>query len=135
MDVVNLEAAFETIEEHWEPKLAGEMNGQAVKLAVVSGEFVWHHHADADELFYVHRGELTIEFEDRPDAVLEPGEFTIVPRGVEHRPVATEETEIMLFEPLGTVNTGNTESDRTRRNIDRVAVDDEEAEWVSDDRR
>lgn len=120
MDVVNLDAAFDTIEEYWEPRLAGELNGQAVKLATVAGEFVWHQHEDADELFYVHRGELTIEFREDEDVVLGPGEFTIVPRGVQHRPVAEEETDILLFEQQGTVNTGNVESDRTVDALERI---------------
>lgn len=114
MDVVNLDGAFESIEEYWEPRIAGELNGQSVKLATVAGEFVWHRHEDADELFYVHRGELTIEVRgESEDVVVGPGEFTIVPRGVEHRPVAHEETDILLFEKQGTVNTGSAESDRT----------------------
>jgi mannose-6-phosphate isomerase-like protein (cupin superfamily) len=120
MDVVNLEAAFDTIDEHWDPKLAGELNGQAVKLATVQGEFVWHSHPEADELFFVHDGQLRIEIRDDEDVVLGPGEFTIVPRGVEHRPVAEEETEIMLFEKQGTVNTGEVESEHTKRTIDRL---------------
>ena len=120
MDVVNLGEAFDGIEEYWDPKLAGELNGQAVKLAKVKGEFVWHHHEDADELFYVHAGELRIEVEDEPDVVLGPGEFTVVPRGLEHRPVATEETEIMLFETRDTVNTGNVETERTKTTLDRL---------------
>ena len=120
MDVVNLDAGFESITEYWEPKLAGELNGQQVKLAKVEGEFVWHKHEEADELFYVYDGELTIELADEPDVVLGPGEFTIVPHGVEHRPVADEETEIMLFEPRDTVNTGNVENERTKSTLERL---------------
>ncbi len=113
MDVINLDAAFDTIEEYWEPRVAGQLNGQSVKLATVAGEFVWHQHEDAEELFFVHRGELTIEVREGADVVVGPGEFTIVPRGVEHRPVADEETDILLFETQGTVNTGSADSDRT----------------------
>lgn len=120
MDVVNLDAAFDTIDEHWDPKLAGELNGQTVKLAKVDGEFVWHSHEDADEFFYVHDGELTIEIRDGENVTLGPGEFTIVPRGVEHRPVAPVETQIMLFEKRGTINTGDVESERTKRDLDRL---------------
>lgn len=120
MDVVNLDSAFDTIDDLWDPKLAGELNGQAVKLARVDGEFVWHSHDEADEFFYVHEGELTIEIRDGEDVTLEPGEFTIVPSGVEHRPVAPVETQIMLFERRGTVNTGDVESERTKRDLDRL---------------
>ncbi|MFB6153457.1 MAG: cupin domain-containing protein [Halodesulfurarchaeum sp.] len=121
MDVVNLDRGFDSIEEYWEPTLAGELNGQAVKLAKAQGEFVWHHHEDADEFFYVHTGELRIELEARDDVTLEAGEFTIVPRGVEHRPVAETETEIMLFEPSGTVNTGNVEGELTRTDLESLS--------------
>lgn len=120
MDVVNLGAAFDSIEEYWDPKLAGELNGQAVKVAKVKGEFVWHKHEDADELFFVNAGELRIEIADEADVVLGPGEFTIVPRGVEHRPVAEVETEIMLFEKAGTLNTGDAESELTKSEIERL---------------
>lgn len=126
MDVVNLNGAFESIEEYWEPRIAGELNGQSVKLATVAGEFVWHTHEDADELFYVHRGKLTIEVREGEDVVVGAGEFTIVPRGVEHRPVADEETDILLFEKQGTVNTGDADSDRRRENLQRVDADREQ---------
>ncbi|MFB6266915.1 MAG: cupin domain-containing protein [Halodesulfurarchaeum sp.] len=121
MDAVNLDRAFDSIGEYWEPTLAGELNGQAVKLAKARGEFVWHHHEDADELFFVHRGELRIEQQGRDDVTLGPGEFTIVPRGVAHRPVAETETELMLFEPSGTVNTGNVDSELTRTDLESLS--------------
>lgn len=120
MEKVNLSEAFALFDEQWSPQLAGELNGQAVKLAKVEGEFVWHHHEDADELFFVTSGELRIEFRDQPDTVLQEGEFVIVPRGVEHRPVAETETEILLFEPSETRNTGNIENDRTRTELERI---------------
>ena len=106
---VDLAARFAAISEHWRPRLVGELNGQEVKLAKLQGEFIWHHHADEDELFLVVRGRLRIEIRGQETVVLEPGQFLIVPRGVEHRPVAEEEVELMLFEPVGTRNTGNVE--------------------------
>lgn len=120
MQKVTLDDAFASFDEHWSPRLAGELNGQAVKLAKAQGEFVWHHHADADELFLVISGELRIEFRDEPDVVLEEGELVIVPRGVEHRPVAEEEAEVLLFEPSETRNTGNVETERTRTDLERI---------------
>lgn len=120
MDKVNLTDAFESITEHWSPQIAAELNGQAVKLATVEGEFVWHHHDDADELFLVIEGELRIEFRDRDNVSLESGEFLVVPRGVEHRPVADREAHIVLFEPSETLNTGNVENERTQTELDRI---------------
>lgn len=120
MEKVNIAEAFESFDEQWSPRLAGELNGQAIKLAKVEGEFVWHHHEDADELFFVTSGALRIEFRNQPDTVLQEGEFVIVPRGVEHRPVAETETEILLFEPSETRNTGNVENDRTRTELERI---------------
>jgi mannose-6-phosphate isomerase-like protein (cupin superfamily) len=108
MEKVNIAKRLGMIVEHWRPRVVGELNGQEVKLVRLQGEFVWHHHDDADEFFLVIRGRLRIEF---PDAAVEldPGEFLIVPRGVEHRTLAAEETEVLLFEPAGTRNTGNVE--------------------------
>ncbi|HEX6643042.1 MAG TPA: cupin domain-containing protein [Gemmatimonadales bacterium] len=107
-EVVSLEQALARVTEHWRPKLVGELNGQAVKLAKVKGEFVWHHHEEEDELFLVLSGRLRIEFRDGAREI-GPGEFLIVPRRVEHRPVADEEVTMLLFEPLGVRNTGNVE--------------------------
>jgi mannose-6-phosphate isomerase-like protein (cupin superfamily) len=106
---VDLAARFAAISEHWRPRVVGELNGQEVKLAKLQGGFIWHHHADEDELFMVVRGRLRIEIRGQEAVELEPGQFLIVPRGVEHRPVAEEEVELMLFEPAGTRNTGNVE--------------------------
>jgi mannose-6-phosphate isomerase-like protein (cupin superfamily) len=106
MDKITLADKFSLITEHFRPKVVAELNGQEVKLVKVRGEFVWHHHAAEDELFLVVRGSLRIEFRDRAVS-LGPGEMLVVPRGVEHRPVAEEETEILLFEPAATRNTGN----------------------------
>ena len=121
MEKVNLDAAFDSFDERWSPRLAAESNGQAVKLAKLEGEFVWHHHDEADELFLVRDGRLRIEFRDREDAVLEAGELLVVPAGVEHRPVAEEgEVEVLLFEPSETRNTGNVESEETEEELERI---------------
>jgi len=106
MEKVNLSEALSRIREHWRPKVVGALNGQEVKLVKLQGTFVWHHHEREDELFLVVRGLLRVEFRDR---VLElaPGEMVVVPRGVEHRTAADAETEVLLFEPAGTRNTGN----------------------------
>jgi len=106
MDKINLADKFSRITEHWRPKVVAELNGQEVKLVKVRGEFVWHHHEVEDELFLVVRGVLRIEFRDHV-VTLGPGELLVIPRGVEHRPVAPEEVELMLFEPAATRNTGN----------------------------
>ena len=113
MEKVNLAAAFDSFDERWSPRLAAECNGQAVKLAKAEGGFVRHRHEAADELFLVVSGTLRIEFFDGPDVTLAAGEMVVVPRGVEHRPVAEPEAEILLFEPGETRNTGDVESDLT----------------------
>ncbi len=110
--VVNLKHCLSSFTDHWEPKIVGELNGQQVKLAKFRGEFLWHQHEEADELFYVVRGQFDMQFRDRTVTVRE-GEFIIVPRGVEHNPKADEEVEVMLFEPAGTVNTGDAGGERT----------------------
>lgn len=112
MDKVTLNDAFARITEHWSPRIAAELNGQHVKLVKFRGEFVWHRHEHEDELFLVHRGRFRMEFRDRV-VELAQGDFIIVPRGVEHRPVADEEVEVVLFEPAGTLNTGNVHNERT----------------------
>jgi len=106
VDKVNLAQKLSQIREHWRPKIIGELNGQEVKLVKCRGEFVWHHHEIEDELFLVVRGRLRIDFVDR-SVELGPGELLIVPHGVEHRTVADEEVEVLLFEPAGVRNTGN----------------------------
>ncbi|QKY17536.1 cupin domain-containing protein [Halorubrum sp. CBA1229] len=120
MEKVTLASAFASIDERWDPHLAGELNGQAVKLAKAEGDFVWHSHADADELFLVTEGRLRIEFRDRDDVTLEAGELLVVPRGTEHRPVAEPEAHMLLFEPAGTRNTGDVENELTREELERV---------------
>jgi len=108
---VNLTEKFRLIQEHWRPKVVGELNGQEIKLVKFKGEFIWHHHANEDELFLVWRGRFRIEFHDRI-VELSEGEFLIVPHGVEHRTVADEEVEVLLFEPASTRNTGNVEDEK-----------------------
>jgi len=116
---VNIAQKFAQIAEYWKPYIAAELNGQAVKLDKLKGEFIWHHHENEDELFLCVKGRFRIEFRDR-QVWLEEGEFLVVPRGVEHRPVADEEAWILLFEPATTLNTGNVENELTRRELDRV---------------
>jgi mannose-6-phosphate isomerase-like protein (cupin superfamily) len=112
MDKVNLRDKLALFADHWSPKVVGELNGQQVKLVKLLGEFVWHHHDDEDEMFLVVAGRFRMDFHDRA-VWLEPGEFLIVPRGIEHRPVAEEEAHVLLFEPASTLNTGNVQNDRT----------------------
>jgi len=111
-DKVSLADKLSRFSAHYQPKIVGELNGQHVKLVKFQGEFVWHHHEHEDELFLVVKGRFTMEFRDR-QVPLEEGEFLIVPRGVEHRPVATDEVHVLLFEPATTLNTGNVVSERT----------------------
>ena len=119
MEKVNLAEKFARFTAHWQPKIVGELNGQQVKLAKFAGPFEWHRHEREDELFLVVRGRFRMEFRDR-DIELEVGEFLIVPRGVEHRPVADAEVEVLLFEPSGTLNTGNVRSERTLEQLERL---------------
>ena len=106
MEKINLAEKFALINEHWRPKVVGELNGQEVKLVKFIGEFPWHHHEAEDEMFLAVKGSFRIEFRDKT-VELAPGEFVIVPRGVEHRPVADAEVEVLLFEPKNVLNTGN----------------------------
>ncbi len=112
MEKVNIREKFALFNEHWHPKIAGELNGQYVKLVKFQGEFVWHQHEREDELFLVVKGRFRMDFRDRA-VWIEEGEFIIVPRGIEHRPFAEEEVHVLLFEPTGTLNTGNMESELT----------------------
>ena len=118
----NLTTALAQIPDFWNPRIVGELNGQHVKLAKLKGEFVWHHHDHEDELFLVLRGRLDMHLRDGVVPIYE-GEFYIVPRGVEHKPVAEEETHILLFEPAGTLNTGNVRNERTRESLERLDSD------------
>ena len=119
MEKVNLAEKFSLFDEHWSPKIVGELNGQYVKLAKLLGEFVWHHHEAEDEMFMVLKGRLVIKLRDR-DIVLGEGEFLIIPRGVEHCPVAEEEVHIMLFEPISTLHTGNVQTEKTVENLEII---------------
>jgi len=112
LEKVNLKQKFSLFHEYWSPRIAGGINDSYVKLAKFKGEFVWHHHEHEDELFLVVKGRLLIKFRDR-DVWLEEGEFLIVPKGVEHMPVAEEEAHVLLLEPKTTLNTGNQVNERT----------------------
>lgn len=117
---VNLLEKLSQFSDHWNPRVVGELNGQHVKLAKLKGEFVWHKHDNEDELFFVIKGKLIIELRDKT-INLDEGEFCIIPKGIEHKPVAENEVEIMLFEPATTLNTGNKrESDFTKERLDRI---------------
>jgi mannose-6-phosphate isomerase-like protein (cupin superfamily) len=119
MDKVNLTDKLASFSDYWNPRIVGEVNGQQVKLVKFRGSFVWHRHEREDELFFVVKGRFRMEFRDRAIDLGE-GEFLIVPKGVEHRPVAEVEVHVMLFEPASTINTGNVETDLTRRELERI---------------
>jgi mannose-6-phosphate isomerase-like protein (cupin superfamily) len=116
MDKINLAEKFSLFHDHFSPKVVGELNGQQVKLVKFKGEFVWHHHDHEDELFYVLKGSFDMHMRDKIVTIRE-GEFIIMPRGVEHKPVANEEVEIMLFEPATTLNTGNVTNEKTVKEL------------------
>src|SRR5688572_15302298 len=119
VDKVNIERKLASFNERWSPKIVGELNGQYVKLVKFLGEFVWHHHEEEDELFLVVKGRFRMEFRDR-EVWVEEGEFIVVPRGVEHRPVADEEAHVLLFEPATTLNTGSVRNERTVPKLDHI---------------
>ena len=119
MEKVSLTEKFSKFSDYWSPKIAGELNDSYIKLVKLKGEFVWHHHDQEDELFLVVKGKLLIKLRDR-DIELEEGEFVIIPRGVEHLPVAQEEVHVLLLEPKSTLNTGNIENERTVTDLDRI---------------
>jgi mannose-6-phosphate isomerase-like protein (cupin superfamily) len=116
---INISEKLSLFDERWSPKIVGELNGQHVKLVKFFGKFVWHHHDDEDEMFLVIDGRFRMEFRDR-EVWIEEGEFIVVPRGVEHRPVAEEEVSVMLFEPASTLNTGNVRGEMTVTELDRI---------------
>lgn len=116
---VNLQEKLALFSEHWRPRVVGDLNGQQVKLAKLKGEFDWHHHEHEDELFLVLKGTLLLRLRDR-EIILGEGEFFIVPRGIEHQPVAEEEAHILLFEPASTLNTGNLRNEKTIDQLDRA---------------
>jgi mannose-6-phosphate isomerase-like protein (cupin superfamily) len=121
MNKINLQQKLSLFDDHWNPRIAGQLNGQYVKLVKFSGPFTWHHHDEEDELFLVIRGRFRMDYRDEEAAPketwIEEGEMIIVPRGVEHRPVADEECHVLLFEPVSTLNTGNTENEFTRKTL------------------
>ena len=119
MHKVNIDEKLSLFTDYWNPRIVGELNGQQVKLVKLQGEFVWHKHDNEDELFYVVKGVLKMEFRDR-SVVINEGEFLIVPRGVEHKPVADNEVAVMLFEPASTLNTGNTRGELTRETLENI---------------
>ncbi len=119
METVNLENKFALIQDYWNPRIVGELNDSHIKAVKLIGEFVWHHHDNEDELFLVTKGALRMKFRDREVAVRE-GEFIIVPRGVEHCPVADEEVHLILMEPKSTLNTGNIINERTVAQLERI---------------
>jgi len=119
MEKVNVADKLSLFKEQWSPKIVGELNGQLVKLVKFTGPFVWHHHDNEDELFYVVKGTFDMEFENETITINE-GEFIVVPRGIEHRPTASHECEVMLFEPASTLNTGNVENDRTLHQLENI---------------
>ena len=123
MDKINLAQKFSLFTEHYSPKIVGELNDSYVKLAKLQGDFMWHHHEDEDELFLVVKGALRMKVRENGaerEIVVRPGEFIIIPRGVEHLPSADEETHIMLLEPKTTLNTGNIQNERTLAELERI---------------
>jgi mannose-6-phosphate isomerase-like protein (cupin superfamily) len=124
MQKINLQQKLSLIDDHWNPRIAGELNGQYIKLVKFKGPFTWHHHETEDELFLVVHGRFRMDYRDESNSDhsiwIEPGEMIIVPRGVEHCPVAEEECEVLLFEPASTLNTGNTENEFTRKTLDQI---------------
>jgi len=119
MKVINLKEKFAHFTDHWSPRIIGELNGQDVKIAKVKGEFVWHNHSNEDELFYIVKGSLKIDFEDGMRTINE-GEMIIIPRGVEHKPIAEEEVWIMLFEPQSIKHTGEVEHELTVKDYKKI---------------
>ncbi|MFZ0214150.1 MAG: cupin domain-containing protein [Candidatus Acidiferrales bacterium] len=119
MDKVNLKEKFSLFDDAWHPRIVGELNDSYVKVVKLRGEFIWHHHENEDEMFLVVKGTLRMRFRNR-DVEVNPGEFIIVPRGVEHMPVADEECQIVLLEPKTTLNTGNTHNERTVAELERI---------------
>jgi mannose-6-phosphate isomerase-like protein (cupin superfamily) len=119
VEKVNLEEKLGKFRDLWSPKIVGQINDFQVKLVKLKGEFVWHHHEKEDELFLVLRGRMTVQL---PHGEVQVGEreFVVVPRGMEHRPIAHEETHVLLLEPASTLNTGNVQDERTRKNLDRI---------------
>lgn len=119
MKTINIQQKLSQIQDHWNPRIAAELNGQYIKLVKLKGEFVWHQHDFEDEMFLVLSGSLKMEFKDKTETI-NPNEFIVVPKGTQHRPVADEEVSVMLFEPKTTLNTGNLNNEMTRSNLDYI---------------
>lgn len=119
MEKINITEKLSHFTDHWNPRIIGELNGHQIKAAKLKGEFFFHHHEHEDELFLVIKGTLKMEFRDKT-ILIHPGEFLIVPRGVDHKPIAEEEVELLLFEPASTLNTGNIENERTKKDLQRI---------------
>ena len=124
MEKINLQQKLALFSDYWSPKMIGELNNFAVKIVKVKGEFVWHHHDQEDELFFVVKGRLLMQVREQPEGErniwVEEGELIIIPHGVEHRPIAEEETHLMLLEPTTTLNTGNVQGERTVLNVEHL---------------
>ena len=119
MDKVNISEKLNQFSDYYNPRIIGELNGQHVKAVKLKGDFIWHKHDHEDEMFLVVRGKLKMEFRDKTVEV-SPGEFIIVPRGIEHKPGADEEVHLLLFEPASTLNTGNVVNERTREVLEKI---------------
>jgi mannose-6-phosphate isomerase-like protein (cupin superfamily) len=119
LDKINIKDKLQLLNDHWNPRIIAELNGQQIKAVKMLGTFDWHHHENEDEMFLVMEGTLTLEFRDKTVRIAE-GEFIVVPKGVEHRPVAEEEVAILLFEPASTLNTGNITNNRTKERLDKI---------------
>lgn len=116
---INIEEKLGLINDYWNPRIIGELNGQHIKLAKLKGEFIWHKHIEEDEMFLVISGKLIIAFRDKNIELL-PNEFCIIPKGIEHRPIANEEVSIMLFEPISTLNTGDIQNEFTKASLTNI---------------
>ena len=119
MEVVNIKEKFSLFNERWSPKIIGQLNGQDVKIAKLQGEFVWHDHKDEDELFYIIKGTLQIEFRDKT-STLNEGEILVIPKGVEHKPIAKEEVWVLLFEPSNIKHTGEVDHELTKETFEKI---------------
>jgi len=119
IEKINIQQKLSLINDHWNPRITGELNNQQVKLVKFKGPFTWHKHDNEDEMFFVLKGEFTMQFRDK-NIMLKENEFLIVPRGTEHRPVADEEVSVMLFEPASTLNTGNIKNEFTREKLESI---------------
>lgn len=119
MKVINIKEKFNLFKEYWSPKIIGQLNGQDVKISKLQGEFIWHNHKDEDELFYVIKGTLQIEFRDKT-STLNEGDMLVIPKGVEHKPIAKEEVWVLLFEPSNIKHTGEVKHELTKETYEKI---------------